>query len=253
MTIQPIAKNSLVDRVVEQIRGFIEQGKLCAGDRLPTETELVERLQVSRGALREAIRRLETLGLLTVAQGRGMFVADSRRLSKCVQLFRSAMAISPKDSVEFAEFRRLLECHAVRQAAELATPEEVAELRSLCEQMNRPGLGYQELVELDWRFHRLLVEIAGSELQRNIMEVLQEFMVAGMWHTARNPRDLELSPPLHRAIVEAIAAGDPDLAEDAMQVHMDALVRLLHEIENDQPEQPTGRRAKRHPARSCAS
>jgi DNA-binding FadR family transcriptional regulator len=251
VTIQPIAKNSRVDRVVEQIRGLIEQGQLRAGDRLPTETDLVERLQVSRGALREAIRRLETLGLLTVEQGRGMFVADSRRLTSCVQLFRSAMAISPKDSVEFAEFRRLLECHAVRQAAELATSEEVAELRSLCDQMNRPGLGYQELVELDWQFHRLLVEIAGSELQRNIMEVLQEFMVAGMWHTTRNPRDLELSPPLHRAIVEAIDCGDADAAEQAMQVHMDALVRLLHEIEDDQPGQ-SNRRARRRPARSCA-
>src|SRR5437016_3514885 len=109
MDIEPILKNSLVSHVVERVRTLIEQSRLEPGDRLPTESVLVERLGVSRGALREGVRQLETLGLVTVEHGRGMFVADSSSLSRSAQLFRSAMAVSPKDSLQFAELRRIIE------------------------------------------------------------------------------------------------------------------------------------------------
>jgi len=226
--IQPIAKNSLVDAVVARLRALIEQGDLRAGDRLPTESELVARLGVSRGALREAVRRLETLGLLTVAQGRGMFVAGGGDLSGCVSLFRSAMAISPKDSLQFAELRRILEVHTARRAAELATPAGIAELEELIERKTAGGATMTG-VHWDWLFHRKLAEIAGNELIKNVIHVLQEFVMAGIWHTAQTltAGAERRSYKLHRAIVDAIAAGDADRAEKAMHRHMDALVEAL--------------------------
>jgi DNA-binding FadR family transcriptional regulator len=230
--IQPIAKNSLVDAVVERLRALIEQGDLRAGDRLPTESELVARLGVSRGALREAVRRLETLGLLTVAQGRGMFVAGGGDLSGCVSLFRSAMAISPKDSLQFAELRRILEVHIARRAAEVATPADIAELEELIERKTAGGASMTG-VHWDWLFHRKLADIAGNELIKNVIYVLQEFVMAGIWHTARTQSAGEerRSFKLHRAIVDAIAAGDAERAEKAMHRHMDALVESLERAE----------------------
>jgi len=230
--IEPIPKNSLVDTVVDRIRGLIEQNRLQAGDRLPTESELVLRLGVSRGALREAVRRLETWGLLTVFQGRGMFVADGGQLASCIQLFRSAMGISPKDSLQFAEFRRILECHTARRAAELAKPEDVSELERLLEQKDRDGPGGG--VHWDWLFHRKLAEIAGNDLVRNVLVVLQEFVITGIWHTTRlsdMPEERRKSYRLHARIVDAIRASDPHRAEQAMHTHMDALVRSLQKLE----------------------
>lgn len=229
MTIAPIAKTSLVDTVVERLRGLIEQGTLRAGDRLPTESALVTQLGVSRGALREAIRRLETLGLLTVSQGRGMFVADGGSLSGCVSLFRSAMAISPKESLQFAELRRILEAHTVRRAAELATPADVAELQELIERKTAGGASMTG-VHWDWLFHRRLADIACNELIKNVIQVLQEFVMAGIWHTAQvqtSATDDRRSYKLHKAIVDAIRDHDPDRAEKAMHRHMDALVKAL--------------------------
>ncbi len=248
MKIKPITRSSLVDTVVERIRTLIAQGGLRAGDRLPTESELVERLGVSRGALREAIGRLETLGLLTVAQGRGMFVADGQGLSGTVQLFRSALALSPRDALQFAEFRRLIECYAARRAAERATPEDVAELEALCERKDRGGLS-DEGVHWDWEFHRKIAEIAGNEVVRNVMTVVQEFVVAGIWHTSQAPEGAATarqSRTLHAAIVSAIRAHDADVAEEAMQQHMDALVSAL-----ERAAQPKERRERRKP-RTCA-
>ena len=64
MRVEPITRTSLVDVVIERIRQVIDEGGMTSGDRLPSESELVESLQVSRTVLREAIGRLETMGLL---------------------------------------------------------------------------------------------------------------------------------------------------------------------------------------------
>ena len=233
MAVAPIARTSLVDTVVERLRGLIEQGNLRAGDRLPTESELVAQLGVSRGALREAVRRLETLGLLRVSQGRGMFVAAGGNLSGCVSLFRSAMAISPKESLQFAELRRILEVYTARRAAELATPADIAELEDLLERKSAGGPSMTG-IHWDWLFHRKLAEVTGNELIQNVILVLQEFVMAGIWHTAQVPtaaRDDRRSYKLHRDIGDAIRAHDPDGAERAMHVHMDALVKALEKAD----------------------
>ena len=73
---------------------------------------------VSRTVLREAISRLEAIGLLTVRRGRGMFIGDRHSLANCVRLVRSAMAITPGDLVQFTEFRRAVECYAAQRAAQ---------------------------------------------------------------------------------------------------------------------------------------
>ena len=90
MRIRSSRKGSLVSTVVERLREFVEQEKLKSGDRLPTEAELLEQLGVSRTVLREAIGRLETIGLVAVRHGQGMFVGvwdlASRSSSTQVQL-----------------------------------------------------------------------------------------------------------------------------------------------------------------------
>jgi GntR family transcriptional repressor for pyruvate dehydrogenase complex len=228
---QPIAPSSLVDRVAERIRNVIDQGQFQAGDRLPAEAVLSEQLQVSRSVLREAVSRLESLGVLTVRRGRGMFVGDRGSLSSCAKLVRSAMTISAKDYRQFADLRRGLEIQAARLAAQRAKPEDVAELEALCEQMDRPGAEYLESVQVDFAFHRKLVAITGNELMRNIMEVIQEFIQAGMVQTTPMPRNRKRSRGFHGAILDAIKAGDADAAEKAMKVHMDSVELALEEIE----------------------
>src|SRR5262245_55853004 len=129
LRIKPVERHSLVDAVVSRIREVIEQGRLRAGDRLPTEAELSEQLGVSRTVVREAVSQLESLGLLSVQRGRGMFVGDGSGLAGCVKILRTAMALSPGELVRFTEFRTAVECYAARLAAERATPEDLADLK----------------------------------------------------------------------------------------------------------------------------
>jgi GntR family transcriptional repressor for pyruvate dehydrogenase complex len=236
LKIKPIGRQSLVDTVVARIRGVIEQGHLQAGDRLPTEAELSEQLGVSRTVVREAVSQLESLGLLNVRRGRGMFVGDGNSLIRCMQMLRSALALSPKELVQVTEFRKAIECYAARYAAERATPEDQTELASLCDEMDREGREYLEAMQLDFQFHRRLMAITGNPLMCSVLEVIQEFILAAMVQTTPKPRDRVQSHRRHLAIVEAIRAGDPDAAEIAMQNHMEHTVRMLNEMERQRKQ-----------------
>jgi GntR family transcriptional repressor for pyruvate dehydrogenase complex len=216
-----------VAEVVTLLREVIETRGLAPGDRLPTEAELVESLQVSRPVLREAIGRLQTLGLVRVKRGLGMFVGDRNSLAGCLQLVRTALAVTPRDLTHLGDLRSALEHHAARRAAELATEDAAAELRALCDEMDRQDLPYEEAIGVDFAFHRKLVEITGNELMLNVMSVLQEFIVEAMVKTTPRPRDRSVSRRLHRAIAEAVGRGDPDAAERAMREHMEVTVHRL--------------------------
>jgi GntR family transcriptional repressor for pyruvate dehydrogenase complex len=231
MMLEPVARASLVDTVVERIRGIIEQGNLEAGARLPTEAELGRQLGVSRTVLREAVGRLESLGLVTVQRGRGMFVGDQGTVWRCARLVRSALAVSSKEMVQFTEFRNAIECYAARRAAEMASAADIAELEGLCQAIDREGSSDETAMRVDFQFHCRLMAITGNELMRSVLEVIQEFVFASMFRTTPKPRDREASRRRHRLIVEAIRDRDPDAAEKAMMAHMEHTLKLLQEID----------------------
>ncbi|GIW78533.1 MAG: GntR family transcriptional regulator [Gemmatales bacterium] len=227
MKMRPVRRQSLVDSVIEQIQNVITEGDYGPGDRLPTEADLVKQLDVSRTVLREAIGRLRAMGLVTTRGPRGMFVGDTSSLRNCAQLIRSAMAISPQELTQFTEFRRGLECEAVRLAAERATPEDIAELEDLCEQVRNRNSSAEEVFDVDLRFHQKLLSIAGNELIANVMAVVQEFMMASIVEGGRGRRHPKTYPQ-HHAIVEAIRKRDPDAAEHAMREHLDEVLRVIN-------------------------
>lgn len=230
--IKPVRKQSLVDTVVERIRAVITSGDYGPGSRLPTETELIKQLEVSRTVLREAIGRLEAMGLVTVRGSRGMFVGDTGSLLSCVKLVRSALTITPAELIKFTVFRRAIECEAVRFAAEKASAADIAELEELTEEIGRPELDHLEAFHIDLRFHRKLLELTGNELMLNVMEVVREFVLATIVEGAPPRRNPAITQRGHTAIVEAIRARDADAAELAMRTHMDDVLESLRELDH---------------------
>ena len=220
MTRLRLRRRSLVDGVVERLRTLIDEGRLAAGERLPTEAQLVEQLGVSRNALREAIRRLETVGLISVRHGQGMFIGDRESLSGCTELFRSAMAMSGQDLTDLAELRCVIEIHAARRAAEVASPEQVAELREALDRLGSDTQSHEEAIRTDFEFHRKLVETAGNRLMFILMTIPEELLLSSMLLATEKPRAFRWNLALHRPIWDAVRDGDPDAAEKAMREHM---------------------------------
>ncbi len=127
------------------------------------------------------------------------------------------------------ELRAAMEVQAVRQAAERATDEDVAELKRMLKELSSVDHPYEELLEIDFRFHRRILQAAGNELMQNLMEVIYEFVVTQMARTTPSPQENKLGRRLHREIVAAIADHDPDGAERAMREHMEAVLSRLRE------------------------
>ena len=216
---EPIRRKSLVSEVVTLLVEVIETQDLEPGDRLPTEAELVRSLEVSRPVLREAVGRLESLGLVRVRRGLGMFVGDRDSLAGCLKLVRTAMTVTPRDLSQFADLHGALQHHAARRAAELATKADVAQLQRLWDESARPGIPHEEAAWLEIAFHRKLVAITGNELMLNVMSVLQQFMAGVPAQTTPRPRERSVRRRSDRAVLDAVRRGDADAAEAAMREH----------------------------------
>lgn len=224
-----VRRPTVVEQVVERITRVIQDRKLTAGEKLPGEYELVEQLQVSRPVLREALAKLQSLGLVEIQRGKGTFVGDTNSLANCVRLLQTAVTISPRELLSYAELRTGIEVQAARQAAERATAEEIDELAGLLKELDREDLTYAEYLEIDFRFHRKIVAISGNPLMVNLMEVIYEFVLTQMARTTPTPRENQLGRKLHRAIFGAIALHDAEAAERAMRSHMEAVLKQLTE------------------------
>lgn len=223
-------RSSLVEEVVGRLRQVIEDEGLSAGDRLPTETQLIAKLGVSRTVLREAVGRLETIGLVAVRHGQGMFVGDRDGLLSCALLARSVMAISDRELKHFADLRCAIEYHAVREAAARATPEQIAALKISVEKIAKDQ-AFDEAMRVDFAFHRQLVEMAGNPLTLDLFTVLQEFVLVGMKKVSQQPRNHRAAYEVHRPIFEAVRKNDPDAAERAMRAHMAHYVIRMEKLE----------------------
>lgn len=227
MQLAAIERRTTVDLVVDRIAKVIKDQKLAAGSRLPGEHDLVAQLQVSRPVLREALSRLQILGLVDIQRGRGTFVGDTSSLTNCVRLLQTAVTISPQELLSYAELRSAIEVQAARQAAEKATDEDIAELAKLLQQLDDEDLPYADALEIDFRFHRKLLAIADNKLMQNLMEVIYEFVLAQMARTTPSQKDNQLGRRLHNAILKAIREHDPDAAESAMRKHMQTVIVRL--------------------------
>jgi len=222
----PTRPTTLVDTVLQQIRNWIQTSEFRPGDRLPGEIELADQLGVSRSVVREAIGRLQTIGLLNVVRGRGggTFVGDQDSVLNYAKVVGSAMSICDKEAWQFAEFRAALEIHSARRAAEIATAADVAELRRLSERTGNPLPGGDAAIA-DFEFHQKLATIAGNELIIHTLRLAREFVTSIMRKTG--PHNPQRTREQHLAVTEAIGRHDPEAAERAMRIHMNSVIEYL--------------------------
>lgn len=229
MKLKPVQQASLVDQVVQKLRQWIDSGGVKRGQRLPSEPELVTQLGVSRTVLREAIIRLQAVGLVTIKRGMGTYVADQNDIAACVGLMRTVMNLSSDELIRFVEVRDAIESHAARMAASIATEGDVAELESICNELQDARENLSEAMQIDLRFHLRIIDITGNQLMREILVVLREFIFEGFVRTTPMQCSEILSRRIHMDIVNALRNHDADAAEAAVHAHMHLLTRRLQE------------------------
>jgi DNA-binding GntR family transcriptional regulator len=199
----------------EKLRDAITSGALQPSQRL-VEAELSETFGLSRAAVRTALVRLEQDGLVSHERHRGAKV----RL------------VTEREAVEILEARAALESLAVRGAAANATDDDVAELRDLLAQM-KSLLGDGDLLrvsDVNARLHRRLLEISRNQTAIRLTSTLNSQLVRFQFRTILAPGRAPQSLAEHTAVVDAVAAHDPDAAEQAMRAHLRHVVATIRAI-----------------------
>ena len=210
----PVAESPAQDRPEDRLRAAIVTGQLLPNERL-VEADLTRRLGVGRSAVRTALARLEHEGLVELEPHRGARVR------------RVALA----EAVEILQARAALEGLAVRQAAAHATAEDVHDLRAILAEMRRLLDAGDLLAASDANalLHDRLRRIGGHATANRLISELRSQLVRFEYRTILVPGRSQRSLAEHTAIVDAVAAGDPDAAEAAMRVHLSHVGDALRE------------------------
>lgn len=215
--------------IADDLRSQIESRALHPGDQLPAHRQLAASYDVSLGAAREAISMLIGDGLVETRHGRGTFVAEERQLA-----VRTSAPATRDEVEELIEARELLGLQIVGMAAERASAEHVARLREVVERMQEVVTDVDAYPDLDVEFHLLVAEAAQNRFLRVVMQRLSDLIRKDieLAATAGIQRfgSLQYSVDAHRALVDAIEAGDPDAARgvlfDIMSRHHEFVIGL---------------------------
>ncbi|MBY8858483.1 GntR family transcriptional regulator [Nocardia sp. CA2R105] len=197
---------------VERLRHAIAQGAVAPGQRL-VESELVEQFEVTRGSVRAAIDELVAEGLIERIHNRGARVRS----------------VSHQQAVEILECRKVLEGLIAAKAAERITPADADRLRGYSTRLSA-AVQDGELLEystLNHELHAVLREIAGQETATDLIARLNAQIVRHQFQLSLRPGRPQVSLPEHLAIVDAVVAGDPIAAEQAMRDHLDSVIGAL--------------------------
>ncbi|MCL1089246.1 FadR family transcriptional regulator [Shewanella profunda] len=227
---KPIKQIKASSEVGRQLKNAILGGEYRAGDKLPSERELIELFQVSRTVIREAIKSLEAGGLVEIRQGAtgGAFVKHltfERLSDACHDLFMMGKLSLP----ELCQARMLIEPQVARMAAKNCTPEQAKILQEADRHENDTS-AYPDTVILRSQVHYLLAEMSGNRFLEAIVKSLL-ILLRNQTMKYEPPTD-EIHPlGLHSVIVEAVVAKNEDKAEAEMLAHLEDFNIRLREIE----------------------
>ena len=214
------SKAGVAHSVVNRILDLVRTGMLRAGDRLPSERELIEILGISRPSLREALRALSMLGVIDSRHGGGAYVTDleARTLLAPLDFFLSLSASNLADTFES---RRIVEIEIVRKAARNATPEDLDDLNGMIaahETVLDDPVGFRIL---DSRFHARLSAASGNVVLERIAYGLYNMGLDIRRRATQNLALIRQSTGDHKRIVEALNARDAERAGREMGIHLD--------------------------------
>ena len=220
---------ALTDEAIDKIKEMIVSGALGPGDRLPKEADLAERLGLSRNSLREAVKALSIIKVLDVRQGDGTYVTSLspdlllESLSFVVDFHRDDTVL------QFLEVRRILEPAATALASRRMNDAEIAKLQRVLDELgSSPSV--EALVANDLEFHRAIASGSGNAALCSLIDGLSGPTTrARIWRGLTQEGAVDKTREQHQAIVDAIAAREPELARSWATVHIAGVEEWLRQ------------------------
>ena len=233
-----IGEERAFDGILKQIIENIREGNLKPGDTLPAERVMAEALGVSRPAVREVLRALELMGIVTTVRGGANYITEnmdqwlSAPLAILFQLNNSHVK-------QVQQLRSALEQEAALLAAENCTEKDAAELRFIIASLDHAE-SEKTRAELDKKLHTKIGRMSGNPMIYNVLDAaaqLIEDIISGtrayIMQKNKSSHDVDEQ---HRQLVEVIISGDRMEAERLMRAHMETIEAYIQEIAAQHPE-----------------
>ena len=216
---------------MEQIRELVRDGSLKHGDRLPSEREMAERLQVSRSSLREAMRALELQGMVASRPGAGTFI-NTGQFDAMASVIASCLVDSHQTVQDVFEMRRILEPGIAALAAERATEEDICQLESALgeqrEQIERGESG----VSGDSAFHFALAKATQNAALIKVVMAVADTLHQSRDRSLQTAGRAQRSLASHQDMLELVRSGDCTGAREAMEHHISVIETSNTEVES---------------------
>lgn len=229
-----VSKYDVTGRLISVFKNLISEGALIPGGRLPAERDLADTFGVSRSSLRQALKVLETMGVISQRVGDGTYLNAGAPsiLSESMEFLILLDGIS---FYELMEARLIVEPELVARAAIRATADDLVELGAVHASMEQSRNDSPSFVEADLLFHRTLFRISGNRVCSVMFTVVHQSVHKLMAVTAALV-DPEHTLMLHRRIITAIRKGDAHEARRRMVEHLQDATSLLAKTAAKQTE-----------------
>jgi GntR family transcriptional regulator, transcriptional repressor for pyruvate dehydrogenase complex len=237
-TFKPVQNTPLPEAIAEQIMLMIADGQLKPGDRLPTEAQLMKQFDVGRSTLREALKSLAMAGLIETRRRSGAYISADYS-SFLGDRLKWAVLLSEREVRHIVEVRYALEGQTAALAAERATADEkekLAQLFAAIVEAQDPD----QATDYDTAFHIAIAEASHNPLLLNLVlsfrKLIHDYIRLGYVKAGFDGKvDSEENIAQHRPILEAIQAGRPDEARQAMLDHLGYSAKLMLALAQERP------------------
>ncbi|NUP65733.1 MAG: FadR family transcriptional regulator [Nonomuraea sp.] len=220
-------------RVVDGVGLRVVKGELAAGEVLDMDALAME-FDVSRTAIREALKVLAGKGLIDARPKRGTFVREREAwnlIDPDVLRWQFETLADPGILEKLAEIRAMIEPAASALAARRRTPEDIAELEAALAVMEQSGDTTEALVEADLRFHRALIAATHNELIEQLAMVIEIGLQARDRYIHGHRVSIKRGYAWHRDVADAVREGDPEGARNRMTALLDEAARDVRTLQ----------------------
>jgi GntR family transcriptional repressor for pyruvate dehydrogenase complex len=222
MSYHPLERRKVYEQIAEQLLGQIGARLLKPGDSLPPERELTESFGVGRSSIREALRMLESQGVISSVSG-GTFIV-SNPATPLNSSLRLVFSLDERAGLnDLFELRRILECEAAALAAERRSDVHLEEMDAAVAEMDAAlgdAHGGDRFIDADLRFHLAVAEATANRLVLHSMQAVRDLVRRALLSIVLIPGSPESAVVEHRAIRAAIASGDSGSAREEMRAHL---------------------------------
>lgn len=217
--LSPVKSTKIYEIVMEQIKDIVKKGELKSGDKLPSERDLCQKLEVSRASVREALKALQMIGLIESKHGEGNYINGNFENSLLEPLSIIFLLLGSK-SEDVIELRKIIEPETAALAAQNITKEQLVELKEIMNELNSTS-DVETCSSLDKIFHYKIAQASGnlliSTIAFSVSSLIEKYIENSKVHTS-NKIVVKVQ---HEEIWRALENHNPTAAATAVKRHLE--------------------------------